>query len=37
MGAVAAAIFLEKVSVLGARASAPVGVALLGAAVWIVL
>jgi predicted metal-binding membrane protein len=37
MGAVAAAIFLEKVSSVGARASAPVAAALLGAAVWIVL
>jgi predicted metal-binding membrane protein len=37
MGAVAAAIFVEKVTSVGARASAPVAAALLGAAVWIVL
>jgi predicted metal-binding membrane protein len=35
MAAVAAAIFIEKVTSFGARASAPVAVALLGAAVWI--
>jgi predicted metal-binding membrane protein len=37
MAAVAAAIFVEKVTTLGARASAPVAAALLGAAVWVVL
>ena len=37
MGAVAAAIFVEKVTSVGARASRPVALALLGAAVWIVL
>ncbi len=37
MGAVALAIFLEKATVLGARASAPVALALLSAAVWIAL
>lgn len=37
MAAVAAAIFLEKVTSLGARASAPLAVALLGAAVWVAL
>ena len=37
MAAVAAAIFVEKVTSIGARASAPVALALLGAAVWIVL
>jgi predicted metal-binding membrane protein len=37
MAAVAAAIFVEKVTSVGVRASAPVAVALLGAAVWIVL
>jgi predicted metal-binding membrane protein len=36
MAAVAAAIFVEKVTSVGARASAPVAVALLGAAIWIV-
>jgi predicted metal-binding membrane protein len=35
MGAVAAAIFVEKVTSVGARASAPLALALLGAAVWI--
>lgn len=35
MGAVAAAIFVEKVTSVGARASAPVALALLGAAVWV--
>jgi predicted metal-binding membrane protein len=37
MAAVAAVIFVEKVTSLGARASALAAVALLGAAVWIVL
>ena len=37
MGAVAAAILVEKVTSFGVRASAPVAAALLGAAVWIVL
>jgi predicted metal-binding membrane protein len=37
MAAVAAAIFVEKVTSIGARASAPVALALLGAAVWIAL
>ena len=37
MAAVAAAIFLEKATVLGTRASAPVALALIGAAVWIAL
>jgi predicted metal-binding membrane protein len=37
MGAVAAAILVEKVTSVGARASAPVALALLGAAVWIAL
>ena len=37
MGPVAAAILVEKVSAVGARASAPVALALLGAAVWIAL
>jgi predicted metal-binding membrane protein len=37
MAAVAAAIFVEKVSSLGTHASRPVALALLGAAVWIVL
>jgi predicted metal-binding membrane protein len=37
MAAVAAAIVVEKVTPVGARASAPVALALLGAAVWIVL
>jgi predicted metal-binding membrane protein len=35
MAAVAAAIFIEKVTSLGARASAPVAVALIGAALWM--
>jgi predicted metal-binding membrane protein len=35
MAGVAAAIFVEKVTSAGARASAPVAVALLGAAVWV--
>jgi predicted metal-binding membrane protein len=35
MAAVAAVIFVEKVTAFGARASAPVAFALLGAAVWI--
>jgi predicted metal-binding membrane protein len=35
MAAVAAAIFIEKVTSFGVRASAPVAVALIGAAVWI--
>ena len=37
MAAVAAAIFVEKVTSVGARASAPLAVALVGAAVWIAL
>jgi predicted metal-binding membrane protein len=37
MAALGAAIFVEKVTSLGARASAPVAVALLGAAVWIAI
>jgi predicted metal-binding membrane protein len=37
MGAVAAAILVEKVTSVGARASAPVALALLGAAVWTAL
>jgi predicted metal-binding membrane protein len=37
MGAVAAAIFVEKVTSVGARASAPVALALLGAAIWVAL
>jgi predicted metal-binding membrane protein len=37
MAAVAAAIFVEKVTSLGARASAPLAVGLLGAAVWVAL
>jgi predicted metal-binding membrane protein len=37
MGAVAAAIFVEKATSVGARASAPVALALVGAAVWVVL
>jgi predicted metal-binding membrane protein len=37
MGAVAAAILVEKVTSAGARASGPVALALLGAAVWTVL
>ena len=37
MAAVAAAIFVEKVTSIGARASAPVGLALVGAAVWVAL
>ena len=37
MAAVAAAIFVEKVTSIGARASAPVALALVGAAVWVVL
>lgn len=37
MAAVAAAIFVEKVTSVGARAPRPVALALLGAAVWIVL
>jgi predicted metal-binding membrane protein len=35
--AVAAAIFVETVTAVGARASAPVVLVLLGAAVWIAL
>ena len=37
MAAVAAAIFVEKVTSIGARASAPVALALGGAAVWVAL
>ena len=37
MGAVAAAIFVEKVTVAGARASIPVALALVGAALWVAL
>jgi predicted metal-binding membrane protein len=37
MAAVAAAIFVEKVTSLGPRASAPLAVGLLGAAVWVAL
>ena len=37
MAAVAAAIFVEKVTSIGARAAAPVALALAGAAVWVVL
>jgi predicted metal-binding membrane protein len=37
MAAVAAAIFVEKATSLGGRASAPLAVALLGAAVWVAL
>lgn len=37
MGVLAAAIFAEKVTAVGTRASAPVALALLGAAVWIAL
>jgi predicted metal-binding membrane protein len=37
MAVVAAAIFVEKVTSVGARASAPVAVALVGAAVWVAL
>ena len=37
MAAVAAAIFVEKVTSVGARASAPLAVALAGAAVWVAL
>ncbi len=37
MAALAAAIFVEKVTSVGARASIPVAVMLLGAAVWIAL
>jgi predicted metal-binding membrane protein len=37
MATVAAAIFVEKVTSFGARASAPVALALAGAAVWIAL
>jgi predicted metal-binding membrane protein len=36
MAAVAAAIFVEKVTSVGARASAPLAVGLVGAAVWVV-
>ena len=35
MAAVATAIFIEKVTSFGARASAPVAVALIGAALWV--
>jgi predicted metal-binding membrane protein len=35
MAAVAAAIFVEKATSVGARASVPIGVALAGAAVWM--
>ena len=35
MALVAAAIFVEKVTSLGARASGPLALVLLGAAVWI--
>jgi predicted metal-binding membrane protein len=37
MGAVAAAILVEKATAVGARASAPLALALVGAAVWTVL
>lgn len=37
MAAVAAAIFVEKVTSFGARAAGPVAVALAGAAVWVAL
>jgi predicted metal-binding membrane protein len=37
MAAVAGAIFVEKVTAFGTRAAAPVALALLGAAVWILL
>ncbi len=37
MAAVAAAIFLEKATSLGARASVPIALALGGAAVWVAL
>jgi predicted metal-binding membrane protein len=37
MAMVAAAIFLEKVTVVGGRASAPVALALAGTAVWVAL
>jgi predicted metal-binding membrane protein len=37
MAVVAAAIMVEKVAAAGARASAPIALALLGAAVWIAL
>jgi len=37
MAAVAAVIFVEKVTAFGARAPAPVAFALLGVAVWIAL
>jgi predicted metal-binding membrane protein len=37
MAAVAAAIFVEKVTSVGARASAPVALALAGAALWVAL
>jgi hypothetical protein len=35
MAAVAPAIFIEKVTSFGARASGPVAVALIGAALWM--
>jgi predicted metal-binding membrane protein len=35
--AVAAAIFVEKATVLGARAAVPIAVALVGAALWVAL
>jgi predicted metal-binding membrane protein len=37
MGAVAAAIFLEKVTLFGTRAATPIALALVGAAVWVAL
>jgi predicted metal-binding membrane protein len=37
MAAVAAAIFVERTTVVGARASAPVALALVGAAAWVAL
>jgi predicted metal-binding membrane protein len=37
MAAITAVIFVEKATVIGARASGPVALALVGAAVWVVL
>lgn len=37
MAAIAAVIFVEKATAIGARASSPVAVALFGVAVWVVL
>lgn len=37
MGALAAAIFVEKVTPIGGRASTPVALGLLGAAMWVAL